>query len=244
MITNLYTILLYQPLFNILVFLYDIIPGNDVGVAIVLLTVLVKVVLNPFSKKSLKSQKRLQEIQPRVDEIRKKYKDDKERQAKELMTLYKEENINPFSSCLPLLIQLPFIFAVYRVFQNGLTSSKSLELVYPFLERPESINPVSLGLFDLSQPNIPLAVLAGLSQYWQTKMLMHKRQPRVEGSEDENMASAMNRQMMYVMPVLTVVIGFSLPGGLMLYWFVTSVLTAVQQYFLFRKKEDNPTQGA
>ena len=242
MITNLYTVLLYQPLFNVLVFLYDIVPGNDIGIAIILLTILVKVVLNPFSKKSLKSQKRLQEIQPRVDEIRKKYKDDKERQAKELMALYKEENINPFSSCLPLLIQLPFIFAVYQVFRNGLISPKSLELVYPFLERPESINSVSLGLFDLSQPSIPLAILAGLSQYWQTKMLMHKRQPKVEGSEDENMASAMNRQMMYVMPVLTVVIGFSLPGGLMLYWFVTSVLTAIQQYFLFRKKEDQSEQ--
>ena len=132
MITHLFTIIFYQPILNLLVWLYDVIPGHDIGVAIILLTIIIKLVLLPLSKKSIESQKSLRDLQPKMDEVKKRYPDSKEEQSKAMMVLYKENKINPLSSCLPLLIQLPFLWALYRVFYNGLTKKGSLDLVYSF----------------------------------------------------------------------------------------------------------------
>ena len=123
------------------------------------------------------------------------------------------------------------------VFRAGL-SGQSLSLVYSFIYRPEFINTMSLGLIDLSKPNAVLAVLAGLAQFWQAKMMTTKR-PEVKsaGAKDENMMAIMNKQMLYMMPALTVFIGLSFPGGLALYWLVTTLLTALQQLYLFKQKE-------
>ncbi|MCK5211363.1 YidC/Oxa1 family membrane protein insertase, partial [Candidatus Parcubacteria bacterium] len=142
-----------------------------------------------------------------------------------------------FSSCLPLIVQLPFLFAVFRVFRDGFDNG-TLDLVYPFITRPEAINYISLGFIDLSVRNIPMAVMAGAAQFWQTKMMMAKKPPiKSPGAKDENMAAIMNKQMLYFMPLLTVVIGIQFPGGLALYWLVTTVLTGAQQAWLFNKDE-------
>ncbi len=236
----------YQPLYNALIFLYHIVPGNDIGIAIILLTVLIKLILFPFSIQSIKSQKALQDIQPKINELKVKYKDDKEAMSREMMKIYKENKVNPFSSCLPLLIQLPFLFAVYRVFMSGLTK-ESFDALYSFIPNPEHINAISFGFLDLSKPQIALAVLAGLAQFMQTKMLTRTK-PAIkgDGSKDEGMASMMNKQMMFMMPILTVIIGMSLPGGLALYWLTTTLLMVAQQYYLFEKmkyKEAMATVG-
>ena len=235
MFGDLYQLFLYQPLLNLLIFFYDFIPGKDIGVAIIVLTILVRILLYPLSQKTLKSQKLLQEIQPKVEELKKKYADNKEMLASELMKVYSENKVNPFSSCLPLLIQLPIFIALYQTFQAGLTSS-SFNLLYPFIPSPGSISPVSFGFLDLSKAQPVLALLAGLAQYYQSKMMITKKQPAMAGSEDEKRLALMNKQMMYMMPVLTVVIGFSLPGGLTLYWLLTTVLMVLQQYLMFKKK--------
>lgn len=231
----------YQPILNLLVFIYNIVPGHDLGIVIIILTIIIKLILWPLSRQSIKSQKSLQDLQPKVEEVKKKYADNKEEMGRAMMNLYKEHKVNPFSSCLPLLIQLPFLFAVFQVFRTGLDNG-SLNLVYSFIPRPEVINSVSLGFLDLAKPHIALAVLAGLAQFWQARMMIVKK-PAVAsiGSKDENMAAIMNKQMLYFMPVLTVFIGISLPGGLTLYWFVTTLLTALQQLFIFKEndKKDN-----
>ncbi len=233
-----FTVLFYQPILNLLVFLYNIIPGHDLGIAIILLTIVVKLTLWPLSRKSIKSQKVLQDLQPKIEEVKKKYADNKEEMGRAMMQLYKENKVNPFSSCLPLLIQLPFFVAIFRVFKNGFANG-SLNLVYPFISRPEFINSISLGIFDLSQPNKILAILAGIAQFIQTHM-MSRQQPEIksEGSKDENMMAIMNKQMMYMMPILTVIIGFTLPGGLALYWLTTTILTIIQQFYIFNKKKN------
>src|SRR3989344_8914723 len=117
---HLFYIILYQPILNALVVLYNIVPGRDLGVSILLLTLLIKLVLYPLTARSLKVQRQMQLLQPKINELQKKYKGQKEVLSKELMGLYKKEKVNPFSSCLPLLIQLPFLIAVYRVFIDGL----------------------------------------------------------------------------------------------------------------------------
>ncbi|MDA3839951.1 MAG: YidC/Oxa1 family membrane protein insertase [Patescibacteria group bacterium] len=227
----------YQPVLNLLIYLYNIVPGNDLGVAIILLTIIIKLLLLPLSKKSIKSQKELQEIQPKVEELKKEYKDNKEEMGKKMMALYKEHKVNPFSSCLPLLIQLPFLIAVFQVFRKGF-SDETLSLVYPFIANPGHINQLAFGFIDLSVRNIPLAVLAGASQFWQTKMMMTKKAPIVStGAKDENMMAMMNKQMMYMMPALTVFIGITLPGGLTFYWFLTTLFTVFQQLYIFKREE-------
>ncbi|MFH1583239.1 MAG: YidC/Oxa1 family membrane protein insertase [Candidatus Falkowbacteria bacterium] len=232
-----FTAIFYQPILNLLVFLYNVVPGHDIGLAIIIMTAVIKLILLPLSKQSIKSQRALQELQPKIDEIKKKYADKKEEQGKAMMELYKQEKVNPFSSCLPLLIQLPFLWAVFMVFRAGL-SGKSLDLVYPFIYQPEFINTMSLGFIDLAKRNVVLAVLAGLAQFWQAKMMTTKRpEIKSEGAKDENMMVIMNKQMLYMMPALTVFIGLSFPGGLALYWLVTTLLTALQQLYLFKKKE-------
>lgn len=229
--------LFYQPIFNLLVFLYNIIPGHDLGISIIILTIIIKLILLPLSKQAIKSQKSLQDLQPKVDEIKKKYTNNKEELGRAMMELYKNNKVNPFSSCLPLLIQLPFLFAVFEVFRDGI-SDKALELVYPFIQRPETISHIALGFIDLEKPNIYFAVAAGLAQYWQAKMMMTKKPPvSGNGAQDENMMAMMNKQMLYFMPALTVFIGLSLPGGLSLYWLTTTLLTILQQEYVFKHKD-------
>ncbi|HLD19829.1 MAG TPA: YidC/Oxa1 family membrane protein insertase [Patescibacteria group bacterium] len=227
-----FTTIFYQPIFNALVFLYNTVP--DIGIAIILLTVIIKLALWTLNKKALESQKNLSQLQPKIEALKVQYKDDRKLLAEKTMELYKAENINPASSCLPLLIQLPFLWAVFKVFQDGL-SNRSLALVYSFIQKPESINPMAFyGFMDLSKPSIPLAIAAGAAQFFATKMLVHTRQPKISTAKDESMATMINKQMMYTMPILTVVIGFTLPGGLSLYWFVTTLLTIAQQYFVLK----------
>ena len=235
--SQIFNAVFYQPILNLLVFLYNIVPGHDIGLAIIIMTAVIKLILLPLSKQSIRSQKALQELQPKIDEIKKKYAGNKEEQGRAMMQLYKQEKVNPFSSCLPLLVQLPFLWAVFMVFRDGL-SGQSLNLVYSFIYRPEFINTTSLGFVNLAERNIVLAVLAGLAQFWQDKMMATKRpEVRGDGAKDEDMMAIMNKQMLYMMPALTVFIGLSFPGGLALYWLVTTLLTAFQQLYLFKKKE-------
>lgn len=230
---GLFHTLLYQPIFNILVFLYTIIP--DIGVAIVILTLLVRGILYPLNRKALRSQRALQDLQPKMDELKKKHKGNQQELGRAMMELYKSEQINPLSSCLPLLIQLPFLIAVFYVFRAGLSDPSALNAVYGFIPRPDSINPVSLGYFNLSNTSPILAVLAGGAQFWQAKMMVTRRQPKVEGAQDEDMTAIMNKQMVYFMPAITVVIGMTFPAGLTLYWLVTTLATGLQQWLIFRE---------
>lgn len=238
MLTTIYNTIFYQPILNLLIFLYNILPGQDIGLAIIVLTVIVKAILLLPSAQSIRSQKALQAIQPEIDALKQKYGKDKEGLAKELMGVYKRNKVNPLSSCLPVLIQLPFLIAVYQAFRAGLASTENLGmLLYSFVALPTAIHTTFLWLLDLAKPSIVLAVLAGAAQWWQTKMLMHKRPSvKVPGSKDEDMTAIINKQMMYMMPVMTIVISMSLPSGLALYWLVTTLLTVVQQLYIFKQK--------
>lgn len=241
-IVNIFTLICYQPLLNILVWTYNIIPGHDIGVVIIIITLLIKILLYLPSRSTIKVQRAMAELQPKLNEIKVKYKDNKEQQALETMKLYKEHKINPFSSCLPLLIQLPFLIAIYQVFSLGL-SNGSLDLLYPFITNPGQINSLAFGFLDMAKPQFILAILAGAAQFWQTKMMMAKRpEVKTKGSEDEDMAAIMGRQMTVMMPIMTVVIGWSLPAGLVFYWFLLTIFTGVQQLITLRKKKELPVE--
>ncbi|MFA6429144.1 MAG: YidC/Oxa1 family membrane protein insertase [Patescibacteria group bacterium] len=239
-----FTVILLQPILNLLVWLYGVLPGHDIGFAIIVLTIVIKVILYPFTVSQIKQQRALQEIQPKIEEIRARLKDNKDEQAKELMALYSKEKVNPAASCLPILIQLPVFLALYKALSMGL-GALDTNLLYSFVPHPQTINTQFLSFLDLTKPSYFLAVAAALVQFWQTKQILKppaatiatppSEVVKTEGAKDENMAAIMNKQMTYVMPIVTMVIGFSLPGGLTLYWFVMSVLTVFQQWWLMKK---------
>lgn len=238
MITKLFTIILYQPLFNLLVFLYNLIPGHDLGVAIIILTILIRFVLYPLSLKSIRSQRKLQNFQPELEAIKKKYKS-REEQSRAVMEFYRKNKINPFSSCLPVLIQFPILIALYQVFRDGVSNPESLNLLYPFISNPGHLEADFLGFLDLSKRNWYLALLTGLVQFWQSKMLVKKRKKQKKKELDTlgAITSNMSNQMVYLMPLITVFFALSFPAGLALYWFVTTLFSVAQQWLVMRKKE-------
>jgi len=230
---QLYHLLLFQPLLNLLIFLYNHI--GDIGIAIIIVTILIRLILLQPSLKAIKAQKALQELQPKIKKIQEKYKNDRERQSKELMKFYQENKVNPFSSCLPMLIQLPVLFALYSVFRVGLTE-QSMQYLYSFVPAPEHINTMFLSLINMAQPNAILAVLAGVLQFLQTKM-MTKKAPKVISGKGPmaDMSGILGKQMTYLMPVMTAFIALGLPSGLALYWITTTLFAIVQQYVIIRR---------
>lgn len=228
--------ILYKPLFNALIFLVWATPYHSVGWGIIILTIIIRFILLPSSAQSIIAQKKIKELQPEIDKIKGKYKDDKKAQAQAMMAFYQQNKINPFSSCLPLLVQFPILIILYYVFQSGLDTSRFGDLLYTFTPRPEYINTNFLWA-DLAKPDIFLAVLAGILQFWQTKQLMPTPTKNKNSNKDSQtvLQESLGRNMLYFMPILTVMIAIKLPSALPLYWCVTTLFMIIQQDYLMKK---------
>lgn len=239
-----FTSLFYQPLFNLLIFFYAIIPGHDLGVAIILLTLFVKLILLPLSWKQIEAQYKMQELQPKLKILKEQHKDNKEALALAQIQMFKECKINPLSSCLPLLVQFPFLIALFYVFQNGIKGGESMTLLYPFIQNPGTLNETFFGILSLTaKNNILLAALTAGLQFWFMKISIpqkktEKQKEKAEKKHDEDFTAIMNQQMIVFMPLITGVMAYQFPNGLGLYWVAQTVLSILQQYyFLFLKKK-------
>jgi YidC/Oxa1 family membrane protein insertase len=237
MIVNIWNTVLYHPLINALGFLVSIVPGGDVGLAVVILTILVKVVLFPLSQKSIESQAQMSLLAPELNKI-KASGASKEEQARLTFDLYKKNKTNPFSGCLLVLIQIPIIFALYYVFWKGINFDSGI--LYSFVHVPEKINMVFLGILDISGKSLFLAVLAGVSQYLQAHFMPKPAPsaPGVSGSFAESFSKSMHVQMKYIFPFIVAFIAYSISGAVALYW-ITSNIFAVGQQIYFNKKKGN-----
>ena len=236
--------IIYRPLFNALIFLYNIIPGHDIGVAIILLTLAIRFILLPSSLKALKAQKALSRLQPELEKIKAQHKDNKEAQTKALMEFYQKNKVNPLGSCLPLLIQLPVLIALYIVFSKGLASA-DLNILYSFIHNPGKLDPTFLNIIDLSLPTggasifalgpiyFILPVLSGVLQFFQSWQMI----PKNQGGKQADLAVALNKQMMFIFPFMTIAIGAKLPAGLPLYWAVTTLFAIIQQWYINKTAE-------
>jgi YidC/Oxa1 family membrane protein insertase len=236
MLNDIWTVLLYKPLLNALAFLISVVPGGDVGVAVIILTILVKIVLFPLSQKSLKSQAKIAELTPEIQKI-KDSGASKEEQARLTFELYKKNKTNPFSGCLLLLIQIPIIFALYYVFLRGLNFQEGL--LYSFVKVPEDMNMMFLGILDISHSKILiLAVLAGVSQYFQALYMPKPRTAPNSGSFQDSFQKSMRFQMKYVFPFIVGFIAFSVSGAIALYWIVSNIFAIGQQIYINRSKKE------
>ncbi|MDO8600265.1 MAG: YidC/Oxa1 family membrane protein insertase [bacterium] len=225
----------YQPLFNGLILLYLALPYQDLGLAIVVFVILVRLILLPISVHGVRTQKRLAELQPHIKELQEKHKEDKEALSRGLMELYKTHKVNPFSGCAPLILQGFFLFALYRIFFNGF-GQDSLSALYSFIQQPGFINPVSFGFLDVSQSNKILAILAGVSQYVQALVMPQPPAGASRGGPD--FQKILSSQMKYFFPFLIATISWSLPAALPLYWTVLNVFGIVQQIVLDKTQTD------
>lgn len=234
---DLFMTVLYQPLYNALVLLYNLIPSGGLGLAIILMTIVVKLAVTPLTYRSLKAQKELQEIQPKVTEIREKYKDNQEELAKQLMAVYKEHNVNPFASCLPMIVQLVIFIALYKVLSAGI-GTVDPSILYRFVPNPGTMSHMFLGI-DLAVISVPLTIIAAVASFIQARQMVSRRPPKAvrqsaggDKALDEDMAATMNKTVMYVLPIMTLVIGLTtVPGGLMLYMLVSTIFTYVTYAF-------------
>jgi YidC/Oxa1 family membrane protein insertase len=226
--------LVFVPIYNLLVYLIDIVPGGDVGIAVILATIAVKVALLPLSISVARSQKAMKDIEPRIKELRKQYKDDKERQAKEMFALYKEHDIHPFASFFSILIQLPIIFGLYFVFVQALPNIDPT-LLYSFIPIPTTISTEFLGVIAIMSHSFILAGVAAISQFIHAWYAIPVPPPsaEVEGSTSEDIARMMTIQMRYVLPLLIAFIAFS-SGAVAVYLITSNVFALAQEFFIRR----------
>jgi len=232
---SLYYLIVYKPLFNILILLYEVIPGHDFGIAVILLTLFVKLIFYPLGKKAFRSQKLLQQLQPKIKQIQQKYKNDREKQMIEIMNLYKKEKVNPFSGCLPLLLQLPILIALFQLFRQEI-SLEDLKFLYNFTPTPSfPINYSFLGIINLNHPSIFLALLTGIFQFIQSKMSFFDSSLSSKPSTSFDLSKILQKQTIYFYPFLTFFILLKLPSAIALYWLVSTIFTIFQQYIIFKK---------
>lgn len=247
MLGNVFNLVLYKPLYNAFVGFIGVFPWMDAGIVVILFTLLVKLILFPLSQKSVRSQIEMKKIQPQIDEIKLKYKDNKQEQALKTMALYKEKGVNPFSGIFLALIQLPILIALYMVFYKNSPGQIHIEMLYSFVHAPTHVNTWFLGLFDITQKNTILAVVVAIGQYLQIRYTMPSA-PAVNKDAGNNkgasfqgeLAKSMSTQMKYVMPVFMFFIARSFAALVSLYLITSSVFAIGQELYMRRKikKED------
>ena len=182
------------------------------GVAIIVLTIIIKLILFPSTMKQNKSMQDMQKVQPEIKKIQEKYKDDKQTQQQKLMEVYQKHNVNPFSSCLPLLIQLPILIALFQT----------------ILRLEELHGATFLWIDNLAGPDTLLAVITGATMFLQTQL-----QQKWSGAE----ANPQMKTMGMVMPVMIIFIGRTLPSGVLIYWFTSNLIMIGQQYLIKERRE-------
>lgn len=241
---QLLTTIFVQPLLNLLFLIYGVIPGHDFGVSVIILTLIIRFALWPLTAKQLHGQKKMQALAPEIAKAKKEANGDKQKESQLLMNLYKEKEISPYSACLPAILQFPFLIALYFVFQQATHNPehiasllylpiKNLPFIQTIIQNPASFNPTLFGIVNMAKPSIPLAIIAGVTQYFQVKMLAPKK---VEGVKDPQAQAT--HLMNYTFPLVTVFIAWKLPAALPLYWTVTNLISIGQQTLIMREEVD------
>ena len=224
---NFFKTYLYEPILSALVFIYENLAFHDLGLAIIVLTVFIRIVLFPLFYKSAKDQSLMQRLQPHVKKIQEDHTHNKEEQARALMSLYKEHRFNPFSGFLLIIVQLPILIALYQVFLKGLASA-----VFE--------NKFFLGLVDLGEKSLFIAVIAALLQFFQSKLAMPASPADDKKSLQQGAAASVSKTMLYFGPLLTLMILATLPSALGIYWATSTLISLGQQLYINRRLESEP----
>jgi YidC/Oxa1 family membrane protein insertase len=227
-----------DPVYNVLVFFIDTIRGGDVGLAIIATVIVVKVILYPLSLKAVKTQKLQRELEPVMKEIKEKHKDNREELARATMAAYKDAGMNPFASILVLLVQLPFLIALYLAVSSGggvQLPGINTNLLYSFIPQPGVVSMDFIGLFNIAEKSVVLALLAGVTQFIATWLSMPALPPKVPDAKEgfkEDFARNMQLQMKYVMPMMITFIAYTFSSAIALYFIISNIVTITQEFFI------------
>lgn len=248
MIKAAYNLFIHDPIYNLLVFLIEKVPFADLGIAIIILTLIVKFILFPLSMKAVKSQMDMKRIQPEVNTIREKHKEDKQAQAMELMELYKREKVKPFSGILVLLLQFPVLIAIYSIILRGGFPTVSVDILYSFVQAPETVNMMFLGLVNMAGKSIPLAALTSVSQYIQLKLAIPEKREEKKKNKKKNKKNAapgpeqiaenMQKQMKYVMPLFIGVLAYIFSAAVALYLITSNIFHILQELYVRKRYKE------
>ena len=239
MFSYLFNTVLYNPIYNLLVFLINVIPGGDVGLAVIFLTIIVKLVLFPVSLTAVRTQMKMKLIEPELKRIQEMYKDKREELARKTFELYQKYKVNPFSSIVVLFIQIPVIFALYFAILKGLPVIHT-NILYSFIHAPENINMHFLGLIDVSKNKVfILALLAGITQFFQARLAMPSFEPVKTDSNEvsfkDEMMRGMHIQVRYILPAVTFFISYGLVSVIAIYWTISNIFAIAQEYYIRKK---------
>jgi len=247
--------ILYQPILNALILFYNLLFSN-LGLAIIALTGAIKLLLVPLTTPQLKSTQKLQEINPELEKLKKKYKDDKQKLAQAQMELYRKHGLNPAAGCLPQVLQIFILLSLYQVFNQVIkpgaeVATKISQSLYPFVSKPTSLN-LNFLYLDLAKPDliqIPgliavpgvFVILAAVLQFISSKMMspLVKTEEKIAKKTEEkgdDMAAAMQKQMLYIFPIMTLIFGYTMPSGVILYWFAFSLFSFIHQLVISKKE--------
>ena len=232
MISTFFHAFFYDPIYNTLVALVALVPGSDVGIAVVLLTIIIRIVLLPFSLSAARTQLAMKKLK----ELKEKYKGNKEKEALETLALYREERVNPFSSILMVFIQIPVLLALYWVFLYEPFTVVNTSRLYPFTPVPDSAMLLFLGLIPVMGKSLILAFLAGVTQYLQAHMALQGTMKTNSGDKgiQADFQRVMGMQLKYVFPFIIAVISYTTSSAIALYFITTNIAGAIQEWHVRR----------
>lgn len=232
--------LLIKPLYNGFVFLIGVVPGGDVGLAIIALTLIVRALFYPAFAASIRTQLAMAAIQPEIDDINLTYKDNAEERARRTMALFKEKKVRPLAGLLALCVQIPIFIALYLVFFREGLPAIDTNLLYPFVSVPGVVQTHFLGFVDLlAIHNIVLAVIVGGTQYLVTHLSLARTPTRAKTPEAEIAHKLQRSLMLYMLPGLMLVMSFFFPAGVGLYFATGNLVSLAQEFYI--KKRNNLT---
>jgi len=228
----------YDPIYNALVALVALVPGSDVGVAVIIITIIIRIVLLPSSLSAARTQRAMKILEPRIKEVKERHKGDKEKEALETLALYKEAQVNPFASILTVFIQIPVLLALYWVFYYepfSTVSAINAARLYSFTPMPQTVSLEFLGIISVASKSLFLAALAGLTQFIQAHMaLSGTMKPSNDGSMQGNFQKMMGMQLKYVFPFLIAIISYTTSGAIALYFITTNIAGSLQELYVRR----------
>lgn len=237
MISSLFHAAVYNPIYNALVYFVDILPGHDVGFAVILVTIIVRLILYPLSRRAIKAQMAMKAIAPEIEEIKKKYKDKPEEQGRAIFALYRERDVHPFAGILVILVQLPILFGLYWVFARGGLPMINIDILYSFVPTPPTVDMEFLGLINMAGHSILLALLASVTQFIYTRLSMGPRGQKTaaEASFSEDMARTLDIQMRYILPLMVGFFAYFIAAAAPLYWITGNIFMIGQELLSGRR---------
>jgi YidC/Oxa1 family membrane protein insertase len=237
MISAFFNAAFYNPIYNVLVALVALVPGSDVGIAVIVLTIIIRLILLPFSLSAARTQRAMKSIEPKIKALKELHKGDKEREAVATLELYKEAKVNPFGSILVAFIQIPILLALYWVFRNEPFPMVNLARLYSITPVPHAASLEFIGLLSVAGKSLLLAIVAGLTQFLQAHMALSGTMKPADAATQGDFQKVLGMQLKYVFPFLIGIISYTTSGAVALYFITTNLAGSLQEWYVRRTLE-------